>query len=133
MGRVIRMPSEADLPPGTVRDFVELLFVFYRNAHRPTLRAISDAIRDGEFRGTASPETIRRMLRGTSIPAQWETVEAVLLVLCELGGWDPDGRMYHEGEPRTPRRHLERAWHRALDEPDKFYAQPVGFSDEPPF
>ena len=143
MARTMRMPSEEDLPPGTVRDFVWLLFFFYRDARRPTLREISDRIRKSDLPGTASTETIRRMLRGKTVPANWKTVEAVLEVLCDLSGKGLDSRLKYEGDDGTRRGHLERLWHRALDEPHTRYGQPDsdpwsadgpgGYSDEPPF
>jgi hypothetical protein len=160
MARIVRMPSEAELPPGPVRNFAALLFWLYRQAHRPALRDISEEIRRGDFRGTASPETIRRMLRGVSVPANWATVQAVYLALCELAGKDPGGNLRFDGERRTIRGHIEAAWHEALDNPGRRYSsgfgdqgepgpsQPVsapaddpwaadaggdGFSDEPPF
>ena len=143
MARTMRMPSEADLPPGTVRDFVWLLFYFYRQAHRPTLREISDRIQRSDLPGTASTETIRKMLHGTTVPANWGTVEAVLEVLCDLSGKGPDSRLRYGDDDGTPRKHLERLWHRALDEPDGHYPHtepdpwasdgPGGYSDEPPF
>ena len=118
-----------DLPPGTVRDFVELLFAFYREARRPTLRNISDRIEKLDLSGTASNETIRRMLHGTTVPAHWETVDAVLEALCDLAGTEA----WHDIEWKRVKGsrswHLERLWHRALDEPDRYY--PV--EDEPPF
>ena len=131
MARTIRIPTEADLPTGTVRDFVELMFHFYRQAHRPpTLREISDRIDRSELRGTASTETIRRMLRGTTVPAHWETVEAVFEALAELGGKDPAFLSFDwEGNDAPARKHLERLWHRALDQPDLYY----GYTSEPPF
>ncbi len=112
MVRTVRMPSEADLPPGTVRDLVELLFYFYRAARRPTLRKISDTIRDGDFDGTASPETIRRMLHGTTVPA-WPTVEAVFEILCYLAKMGADGPLKWENYEASRRWHLERRWHLA--------------------
>lgn len=143
MARTLRMPSETDLPPGTVRDFVELLFFFYRTAHRPTLREISDRIKRSELPGTASTETIRRMLRGTTVPAHWETVEAVLVVLSDLAGRSSETRLDWEDIRATRREHLERTWHQALDKPDLYYTQPDqdpwasdvpdSYSDEPPF
>ena len=90
MARTMRMPSEADLPPGPVRDFVEILHWLYRKAHRPTLRYISEAIERSDSQAAASPETIRRMLRGTTVPAQWKLVESVYLTLCDLAGMDRD-------------------------------------------
>jgi hypothetical protein len=137
MARTMRMPSEADLPPGTVRDFVDLLFLFYRQAHRPTLREISDRIKKSDLPGTASTETIRRMLHGTTVPAHWETVFAVLFVLSDLAGSDLDSELYWDGDRATRQEHLERLWHRALDDPDVLYREPVpldpAFLPEPPF
>jgi hypothetical protein len=117
------MPSEKELPPGTVRDFVAFLFWLYRQAHRPALREISEAISRRDLPGTASPETVRRMLRGTTVPAHWETVEAVYLILCDLGGQGPSNKVRWEDddEARTIRRHVEDRWHAALDNPDYFY------------
>jgi len=129
MAQVMRMPSEAKLPRGPLRDFVELLWVFYRQARRPKLREISNAIRDGDYPGTASPETIRRMLHGTTVPVNWETVEAVFEVLLGLAGWDPDGRFTYEGYDRgSPRKYLLGLWHRAIDDRDIVY-----IDEEPPF
>jgi hypothetical protein len=79
--------------------------------------------------GTASTETIRRMLRGDTIPARWETVEAVVQALCDLANWDSDGAWKYDGLSMSAKRHAKRYWHRALDEPDHLYE----FSDEPPF
>ena len=135
MARTMRMPSEDDLPPGTVRDFVELLFWFYRAARRPTMREISDRIQKMDLPGTASDETIRRMMHGKTVPAHWETVNAVLEALCDLAGADPDGEFYWRDDDGSRRWHLERLWHQALDEPDKRYRRPAPdpWSDEPPF
>jgi hypothetical protein len=68
MARSLRMPSTHVLPKGPRRDFVEELFEHYRAAKRPTLREISERIRDDELAGTASRETIRRMLLGEVVP-----------------------------------------------------------------
>ena len=145
MSRVIRRPSEAELPEGSVRDFVHVMFWLYMEAHRPTLRQISDATSRGDYRGTASTETIRRMLRGATVPPRWEIVEAVYLTLCDLAGRDPNDNIYMDDNYATIKGHVENTWHRALNFPDNLYRQPaqVGgttggsgdytFSDEPPF
>ena len=131
MARTLRMPDEAELPDGTIRDFVDLLFFFYKEAHRPTLREISDRIKMSDLPGTASTETIRRMLRGTTVPAHWETVEAVLVVLSDLAGRGADARLTYEHATGTRRSHLERLWHQALDYPD-FHRAPAGLPDPRP-
>jgi hypothetical protein len=122
VARTLRMPSEAELPKGTVRDFVAVLFELYREAHRPTLRKISDAIRRrDDLSGTASTETIRRMLRGDTVPAHWEAVDAVLMVFCEMAGSNPDFERNYEDYSSSRRQDLETAWHQALDHPDRRY------------
>lgn len=149
MARTMRMPDEGALPDGAVRDFVWLLFYFYRQAHRPTLREISDRIRKSDLPGTASTETIRRMLHGTTVPASWETVYAVLYVLTDLAGRATDSRLKYNGKEGTSRSHLESLWHEAIDNPIPRYRQleqvrfgapdpwttgdSDGYSDEPPF
>jgi hypothetical protein len=56
VAQIIRMPNETDLPPGTVRDFAQEVFGLYREARRPTLRQVSEAIRKNDaLTGTASP------------------------------------------------------------------------------
>lgn len=145
MGQVLRMPSEAELPRGARRDFTEQLFSLYREARRPDLRTISRAIPD-DSPGTASTETIRRMLRGKTVPAHWQTVDTVLTALCLLAGVDPDDNVGGDYRDEVTRRQLvEGAWHRALDEPGRRAAPPGltedpwategpgGYSDEPPF
>ncbi len=110
-----------------MRDFVELLFMLYRDARRPPLRQISSEVNEsGEDSQTASTETIRRMLHGKTIPPRLETVEAVAEALCRLagGGIDLDSQFYYKNTDSTLRGHLERTWHRALDEPDLVYEAP---------
>jgi hypothetical protein len=124
MPRIIKMPTEDELPAGSARDFVELLFRLYRAAHRPTLETISLHIRDGGFIATASKETLRKMLRGTTIPAKWPTVATVVVALCELADWDPDGSTtmtYADGRQvqGSIMGHADELWHRALDEPGR--------------
>ena len=130
MGQVLRMPSEAELPRGAHRDFTEQLFSLYREAHRPGLREISRAVPD-DSPGTASTETIRRMLRGKTVPVHWQTVDAVLTALCLLAGLEPDEDIGGDFRETTTRRQLvEGAWHRALDEPGRGTA-PTGPIDDP--
>jgi hypothetical protein len=144
VARIIRLRDEKDLRPGTVRDFAILLHYLYRRAHRPPLRDISEAIRRKDLKGTASPETIRRMLTGVSVPAQWATVEAVYLTLCDLALLEPyDHLVKHNNKSLPVAEHIEEAWHSALEDPDYFYDDNpwgradggfgTGTSDEPPF
>jgi hypothetical protein len=127
MARILRMPTEAELPPGGIRDLVELIFVFYRAAHRPTLRVISKAIRDGDFDATASEETIRKVLHGTTVPTNWETMKAIGLGLASIGNWQPRDEIQFNGVTLTVTSHLSRQWHRALDEPFYDKGQPMPF------
>lgn len=63
---------------------------------------ISDQIKeradDLELAGTASRETIRRMLLGATVPANWETVNAVFLILREIAKREPND--YPDGHNR---------------------------------
>ncbi|CNF63343.1 Uncharacterised protein [Mycobacterium tuberculosis] len=121
MARVLQMPDETTLPPGPRRAFVRLLFDYYTLARRPTLEAISDQINSKDRSGTASRETIRRMMHGHTVPRNWQTVEVVFLALCELGEVEPDLRVkaYNERIDETViidrRSQMEEAWHAALD------------------
>lgn len=119
MPQVLRMPDEEELPPGAVRDFATFLFWRYREANRPTLRKISKFIEDGDYSATVSTETIRRMLRGETVPARWEIVEAVFGAFCALAGANPDDGewTWDEYNISTGRTLMKRFWNRALDEP----------------
>jgi hypothetical protein len=118
MGQIIRMPTREELPPGSVRDFTIMMFFLYKMAHRPTLREISKAIEDNDkLAGTASPETVRRMLRGKAVPQRWETVDAVMQTLCDMGERGPFAGLTFGGKNDTTWNHVDRLWHRALDEP----------------
>jgi hypothetical protein len=153
------MPHEADLPRGTIRDFVHPLVWLYQKAHCPALREISDAIRKrSDLRGTASTETIRRMLNGTTVPRHWQIVEAVYLVLCDLADRSPHEQLRINDRRASIARHVEDAWQKALINPHLRYPKPepepalapldpwaepepdpweddgpVDYSDEPPF
>lgn len=136
MPSIIRMPTKRELPEGPRRRFVEELHDHYRAARRPALRVISDRIKeradDLELAGTASRETIRRMLLGATVPANWETVNAVFLILCEIANRNPNHDHYMGndfGDVPTHAESLEYAWNQALDDqpPDHLY------NDEPPF
>ena len=148
MPRIVRMPTEQELPMGAVREFVEALFALYREAWRPTLREISNEIERSDSAATASPATIRRMLRGTTVPS-WQIVNAVVLALCRIANVEPDAA---DGYDELSRRELvQMRWNQALDHPEPervsrsgfgaraeldpwASAEPVAtFSDEPPF
>ena len=147
MPRIVRMPTEQELPRGATRDFVEAIFSLYREAWRPTLREISKEIERSDSPAAASAETIRRMLRGTTVPS-WQIVNAVVLALCRIANVDPDANPGYD-EP-TRRELVELRWNEALDEPRALHAsqpshlgrpeadpwataEPGGFSDGPPF
>jgi hypothetical protein len=125
MVQVLRMLSESELPRGPRRDFAEQMFSLFREAHRPRLEAIKNAIPE-DAPATASAETIRRILRGISVPARWDTVNVVLVALCELAGVDPDANLGGRYDDDMSRRQLvEHAWHTALDYPSGKKAVPA--------
>ena len=89
-------------------------------------RDVSEAIRRNDhLQGTASPETIRRMLLGITVPVRWATVEAVYLTLCDLAGEDPYQQRHWDGDYGSIRSFVENAWHSALDNPDRRSRQPA--------
>jgi hypothetical protein len=150
MPATVRIPSMSEVPPGPRRDFVEELFNLFRPARRPSLREISDRIqKDEELPGTASRETIRRMLRGTVVPT-WPTAYAVFKVLCEMAGRNPSAERWPDSSSYDSVTYLEafeNAWNEAIDadpsdppragNDDPWAAAPSsaqsGYSDEPPF
>lgn len=150
MTPILRMPTEDEVPKGPRREFVAELHWLYREAKRPQLRKASDWIRQrNDLAGTASKETIRRMLRGKTIPRDWDTVEAVLVAFCELAGFSPDrDRDPSDRDPWEPsltiRQTLLRDWNDAIEAiPDAAVSSDSptantpparnGFHDEPPF
>src|SRR5437899_12445580 len=92
MARIIKMPPKGELPEGPRRVFVEELRRYYRAAGRPPLRHVSKLIegREDLKEVTASQETVRRILRGTVIPTDWNRVNAVFQIFREIGEIDPD-------------------------------------------
>jgi hypothetical protein len=122
MARIIQMPSKDELPDGPRRKFVEELRVYYRSAGRPALREISRLIegRQDLKEITASQETIRRILRGLVVPYDWNRVNAVLQVFCELSQIAPDAERWADfDESESHRGYIQRLWDEALEaEPD---------------
>lgn len=122
MARIIRMPSEEELPKGPHRDFVEELRRYYRAAGRPPLRDASRRIEghpDLTREVTASQETVRRMLRGMVLPTDWNRVYAVFYVFCEMGGIDPEADRWegdNYGQVESNGDYLKRLWDAALEE-----------------
>lgn len=123
----IRKPSLSELPMGPRRVLVDVLFHYYRLAGRPTLRKISAWIEEhgDELAGTASKETVRRMLAGTTVPVQWETANAVFTALCGLAGLNIEVRTNGYTSRRAE---FKDYWNKAID--DEPYNP---FSEEPPF
>ncbi|CAM3746648.1 hypothetical protein [Nocardiopsis rhodophaea] len=148
MPKTIRMPSEEDLPRGPRRHFVETLYQLYCDAGRPPLQRVSERINELPVSGSASKETIRKILNGRTVPLQWPNVEAVFVALTDMAGVDPDRLVFLRDSfgPRTdeqPARELIRElWQEAFDDDlllprMETYVPPSprsgGFGDEPPF
>jgi hypothetical protein len=121
MSRVLHKPDQADLPPGPRRDLVDFLFTYYEMAVRPDLQKIADHwhhMEDKAVPGTTSRETIRKMLRGESIPPKWKDALTVLLLLCDLADIDPDDPLDGLGgwgQEQTHTEHFQDLWNRALN------------------
>jgi hypothetical protein len=103
-----------ELPEGPRRDFVEELRRYYRAAGRPPLRHVSNLIegRADLKEITASQETVRRMLRGIVIPTDWNRVNAVFQVFCEIGEIDPVADRWEDSynSEENNREYLRRLW-----------------------
>lgn len=97
MPQMLRMPSKDDLPDGTRREFVAELFIYFKEAGRPTPARIAATTNSMQDPLPVSRETIRRLLKGETI-STWERVDAVLRALCEIGGMDPDRRRWPEAD-----------------------------------
>jgi hypothetical protein len=144
--KVLRMPPESGLRRGSHRDFVEELFEYYRQAGRPTLRAVAEWITENEeLAGTASPETVRRVLVGKVQPT-WPTAQAILHALCALAGrevtedrWPDDN--YRDERIVTLEGQLRALWNMMIDDDPLARPTPVndpwatsaGSIEEPPF
>ncbi|MFJ9528079.1 hypothetical protein [Streptomyces cyaneofuscatus] len=94
MGGKLVMPPIDELPDGPRRLFVRELFFHVREAKRPTPRELAaDILADDSLSATASRETIRKMLRGETVP-RWSTVDAVFTALCKRSGIAKDERRF---------------------------------------
>jgi hypothetical protein len=142
MPRALRMPGPSVVPDRDRRAFVAELFRCYKAAGRPTLAEISDQIAEGDYRGTASRETIRRALAQGAVPSKWLTAEAIFLALCAMADFDPEEKCYHEndwngeGDERTRLDWFREAWNVAFDadpSPPPSAPDPWAVRDEPPF
>ena len=119
MARIIKMPPKDELPEGPRRDRVEELRRYYRAAGRPPLRHVSKLIegRPDLKEITASQETVRRMLRGIVIPTDWNRVNAVFQVFCEIGEIDPGADRWEDSySDEKNREYLRRLWDAALED-----------------
>ncbi|WP_424532538.1 hypothetical protein ACOZ38_19895 [Sphaerisporangium viridialbum] len=121
--RGIRMPSEQVLPDGPHRRFLAEVFQKYRAAGRPPLRDIVAKANRMDLPGSASQETIRRVLKGAVIPQRWETAYAVYAPLCALADidpdvlyWDGEGNGYNDPDQITHKELFKRLWSAAFDD-----------------
>jgi hypothetical protein len=132
------MPSKQQLPDGPHREFVEELFAHFREAGRPTLRDIASWIAQAnedektEMPGTASVETIRRVMLGATIPRRWPTVEAIFLALCGIAGRDPEQDRWDDYESESFKPFLKRKWNEALDDEEQLRTLPPPPRPKPP-
>jgi TIR domain len=84
----IQLPGVDALPPGPLRQLTEALHELYRAAGKPALRKVADAVRKGDFRGTASHQKVAELLHGEGVPT-WSSLECVVRVLA---GWATPSR-----------------------------------------
>lgn len=148
MVQILRKPQKSSLSPARW-EFVDELWIHHEAAGRPKVELIVDGVRAlnevNETGGTVSTETIRRMLKGETVPVHWSRVRAALFVLCGMAGYDPQKPRENDFGDDYPshEENLRRLWSQALDDPHR--GKPVvaaprndggwggGYSDEPPF
>lgn len=145
MPRRLRKPH---LPNGPRMRFVDHLWAVYNLAEYPALQAVSMQIRSIKVPGTASHETIRRVMSQGDVPRRWTTVEAIYVALCSMAHpvIDPDAHEddgdgnygFRDSEPpETGRDITRRLWREAYEAQDEVPvpARPGtwGAADEPPF
>lgn len=121
MGTHLTMPSVEELPDGPRRLFVQELFFHVREAGRPTPRDLAEEIRvDDYLSALVSRETIRKMLRGETVPSRWEKVDTVFTVLCRRSGIGKDEQRFSKETVRragtiTFEQALRQLWDEALE------------------
>lgn len=130
------MPLRSQLPDGAHRVFVGSLHGLYRAAGEPTLSKIVDTINaDEEREGTASRETVRRLLQGETL-GSWQTTRTVFEALCSLAGLKSSDEIWDEyGHNRTTRlRDFKQRWNAAVhdDEDDAVQLPQEALPPEPP-
>lgn len=76
-----------------------------------------------DLSGTASTETIHRVMTGAVVPRNWLTVEVILEALCGIAGrsadeerWDDGGYCYSREPGPTFKESLSHRWNAALDQ-----------------
>ncbi|GAA0454575.1 hypothetical protein GCM10010361_18330 [Streptomyces olivaceiscleroticus] len=122
MPRALLMPTEAELPSGPHRRFLEELHLYFREAGRPEipriLSAAEAAIEDPESRVSLkiSRETVRRILKGKTL-STWKRVETLFDVLCYMSGRDPEKDRWAETEDpvQSHRSYVRELWTVAAD------------------
>lgn len=148
MPRRMRKPL---LDYGPRQRFVDRLWAAYGQADYPALQVVSDKIDEIETAGTASHETIRRIMSRGDVPRRWSTADAIYVALCAMadpvidpegldddedGGWSSNS--FRNQEPSETRREImHRLWRAAYEAPDEVpvgaEAQGESSSDGPPF
>lgn len=106
----IRLPDEATVPRGPLRDLTLIVHEVYRAAGQPSTREIARRIEDNPaLTGTASHESVRAVLNGRI--TRWDVLQAVGHQLAQMAH-----------PPRDPNpvvadllRHWNRAQHAAGD------------------
>ncbi|WP_413755071.1 hypothetical protein [Streptomyces sp. MMBL 11-3] len=123
MPQILRMPSEDELPRGPKRTFVSELFIYFREAGRPSPASIAAAVSQSPqpTRITVSRETVRRLLKGETT-STWPKVKAVHDVLCRMADRDPTWRRFsdssdydEDNDTRTLYEYIRDLWNDAVD------------------
>ncbi|QEU85461.1 hypothetical protein [Streptomyces viridosporus] len=88
---MINPPSEEDLPPGPLRDLTVELHRLYVSAGRPSLRKISERVKENDDAPTTvSHERVRQLLVGGAESASRDVVIALVMALIDMVHPRPD-------------------------------------------
>jgi hypothetical protein len=134
---------------------MELVYRLWAEAGMPAAEKVSQSIAEAPLAGSASKETVRKMLTGKTVPQTWENAEAVFVVLSQMAGIDPDRLVRYLDDvedyepypgPEPARTVFRRLWyaargmteyaHGSMEDykpPQEGAWRAGGFSDEPPF
>lgn len=88
----IELPSEDDVPAGSLRDLVVAVHELYEAAGKPGVKSISSEIKKrDDVRDLVSHQTVNNILRGRGVP-KWVKLESLVIHLALISVSRPEPR-----------------------------------------